>query len=520
MDRFIKLPSIEGGNLTASNNRLVFHLPEGTEYKIDDGFINVYTRVSTVDRVAAAGAALGKQGVHNLEFLYTGAEAKALKGEDFVKNARMRSRNQGILEDTRRVNVLNAMLSNFENSTEDEEGMRYTTAGQLYNKTQLKENIFREFYKEGTNKSVELLTPIRIPIKKVFRGISSLPYIPTSVVGGVDIEIELDLANITVQNPHEYPEDAETVAIPNTAPPPAPQTIDLVAGNYKICDDVPSAGAGQTTDTTKLTITAPFLELGYSPYYTGQLVQVNYFITGSGAAPRTQVYRIINEISFSNDKKITLTFDEGFDTSGTQNLAYEEIFVDITSPHIDYTTTYEYAEILIKEVVAPVPKEELGELIYRPFSTEEHSTGGGVSSYQKLFYCEPESVNLFVTFPEAGIISHILTTTGANDGTYRLSIDNVSLTNRDVRFHSPLHYDLLEKTFRNGELTIRNFDEKVVNCQSRTLTNRTGNGRKLQVVATPLPLKQSEKLVQVNLDTTANFNKMVLFKQLEKVIKL
>lgn len=516
MDRFIKLPSIEGGNLSASNNRLVFHLPEGAEYKIDDGYINLYTRVSTVDRVSAGGGLLGKQGVHNLEFVYNGDVVLPLEGELFVKNARMRSQRQGILEDTRRVNVLNAYLNHYEQSSEDVEGLRYTTPGQTYNKTQLKENIFREFYKEGTKKSVERLTPIRIPIKKVFRGVSSLPYIPTSVLGGVSVEVELDLANISVANvPHEYPQSLPDGTVPD---PAGGSDIVIPAGDYKICDDVSGA------DTTKLTITTPFPELGYSPYWVGQLIQVHFNKNAGGSF--TDVYRTISAISFSDDKKITLTLDEQFDTApAVAGDNFTSIHIEIDSPHIDYTTVYEYAELLVKEVATPIPREELGMLEYRPFSTEEHSIGSvaGVQNYQKLFYCEPESVNLFVAFGNH-LSSHIAGSDGVNDGTYRLAIDNVSLTNRDVEFHTPLHYDLHEKAFRNGELVIRNFNEKVIDQQKTKLTERlltvAGDAKKLQTIAVPLPVKQSEKLVQVNLNTTRPFNNLILFKQLEKVIKL
>ena len=91
-----------------------------------------------------------------------------------------------------------------------------------------------------------------------------------------------------------------------------------------------------------------------------------------------------------------------------------------------------------------------------------------------------------------------------NLSSYRLSLDNEPITNRDVEVKSGLHYDLLNRTFLNMGRQLRNNKEKLVK-NNNTEDENAGN-LDVRIIACPVPLQARQTQLGLELNGTGNLN--------------
>ena len=115
------------------------------------------------------------------------------------------------------------------------------------------------------------------------------------------------------------------------------------------------------------------------------------------------------------------------------------------------------AEIVLKQYPAGQMKMPS---LYRTMRVEPFNIPIGFSEFVANFQIEANCYNAYVVLPALG--SSSLMSTGKNVGSWRATIDEVDLTNVDVRisgdYPSTLYFDRLVDTFSNSQMQLRNLE--------------------------------------------------------------
>lgn len=254
--------------------------------------------------------------------------------------------------------------------------------------------------------------------------------------------------------------------------------------------------------------------------------------------------RLINEISYDDTtKQQTLTFDSNLVTGlpATKILTLVPVIGKDVSPIAPASTDVtsrlitgaklqvDMAEIVLRKLGA-VPKMP-AQLNYMSWSTEEFTSNGAQTNFQRMFQLEPNAVNVFMMFPSNDLFS-------IKDGfdNYRLRLGgpggNQDLTDRDVivggalgKQKDPLYYDRLSMTMLNAGYPMKSMLEQNMNVVVAEVANdndRRDDAGNLTIVANPVPATPYEKLLQVNMNFAAGngLTELALFKQVMRGVAL
>ena len=121
------------------------------------------------------------------------------------------------------------------------------------------------------------------------------------------------------------------------------------------------------------------------------------------------------------------------------------------------------AEIVLKQY--PVSPNSKMPQLYRTFKCQPFNINAGFSEYVANFELEPNVYNAYVVLPYPTDTSDLISY-GKNVFEYRVSLDDVDLTNVNVDFNptrpSTLFYDRLIDTFANSQMALRSLDGRAV----------------------------------------------------------
>lgn len=481
MSRFVKVPSNKAGPFTAQNNRVEFDLEMNSNYDLSKSYINFYCSVDTPDNVDTANPA-----VYLIDVTRSDNSEKVLTNIDLVKNCHMRSSKNGMLEDIRDVDNLKTTLREYTKSTTEQDSENYKQVGSRYsNVSGLKGSIFREIHKEGTVTSRNLVQPIRIRLDELF-SLGSVKFLPTDKLGRVRIHTELNLDKIELRNTELF------------------KFANREENTYLTMEDKSSA---QTVNS--FTTFDPVLLID-SPFWVGQKVQVK--ATASGGAPAiNNNYANIVSIIPQDDGTLQINLDRNLSTL-TSGQSYTDIQLVPVQPDTQNSTfTCEYAEMVVAEN-ENAPSMDV--LEYTTFTTEQFSAGD-VTNFQKIFQVEPNAVNLMVFTNDNSISIN-----GPEITNFRIRVDNVDVTDRNVEVQTPLYYDLIAKTLTNAGLPLKNLNEYALDSSERLLERQRQGANRLVSLMTPLNLTEREKNVQLNINSDQGLGQINLYKQVIRTINL
>lgn len=265
--------------------------------------------------------------------------------------------------------------------------------------------------------------------------------------------------------------------------------------------------------------------------------------TGAQTGTLTAV-RLIIEISYDDiTKQQTLTFNSNLVTglpaskvltlnpvNGKDVAVFAPATTDATTRLITGAKLQvDMAEIVLRKLGA-VPKMP-AQLNYMSWSTEEFTSNGAQTNFQRMFQLEPNAVNVFMMFPSNDLFS-------IKDGfdNYRLRLGgpggNQDLTDRDVivggalgKQKDPLYYDRLSMTMLNAGYPMKSMLEQNMNVVVAEVANdndRRDDAGNLTIVANPVPATPYEKLLQVNMNFAAGngLTELALFKQVMRGVAL
>jgi len=490
MDKIIKFNSVQGGPFTANQNLVDFHIPVEADdvYDLSKSYLNVITEIVSVG-----------DNPFNVYNAFVGIEDDAGSYEItspynsfLVKNFNMTCSNYGRLSDVRRSDLLSQTLNDYLLTEEEKKSGEYSSINNGSNHKYLYSSPWREMRSEGTVLSKNIDHGIKVPLSQL-DGIGDVTDV-CGKLGNLDFHFELNLDKLTTFTYQGEETRADEFG----------QEANTVFNNY---------APGAVQDWTTLTTTALFYSLDDSPYFVGQQLSLTAVSVGTGAPAIADVPFEITGIEW-------LRTTAGTDIAGALKLTVQGLpaltnadntFNTITCDGVDPDTLdiiYNKVElVLVKK--HPDTVEKCDGMTWNRWSTEQDN-GNGLTSFSKQYVVEPNANTLFVLFPDEGKLpSHNNAITDV-----LMRVDNVDLTNRIVKTKSPLYYDRLNMSLMNIGKQLKSLVEVNYNIANVSTSEAYSIPTNNTVVfANPLPITESSKLLQLNVNSTVGgLNKINLYK--------
>jgi hypothetical protein len=496
LNRYVKIASNQGGPFTQNSNNLDFDLDLDKVYNFDNSYIEIFSTVSTTIPTAAQATVLSDS-IGKVKSNIANDANICPQNVMLVKNCSIRSSNVGFLEDIRAVDTLRSTLRLYTQNSTSFNSENFKQIGSYVEKNNMKGLMFQELQKEGSVESKNVSAcPIRIKLSELFE-LGDMKEFSTRQQGLGRVRIHLEL------NPNTL------VIAPATA---NDQNPDLDSPDViKKFDTVLHTGRKDQI-TTSLTDGNVYKSLEYSPYFNMCMVKVNALGAG-GATNVVDEFRTVRSITLNNNGTLQLTLN-----SNIGPLQVGESYTNVTAEIVPADTasiTYDFAEMVVQEVSNPSMEQK--SMTYSTYSTEEVTVESQTSDLQRMFQLEPNAVNLLVMFPNSVL------SMAKNLDTFRMRVDNVDVTDRNIEKYSPLYYENLNNTFLSMGLPLRNLVESFRQNDERW-EDYTVPSDDDEIVLAGCPLYPSEnvKNLQLNIvsDAIPTFSKINLYKQIIKNITM
>ena len=514
MENFIKIPSVQGVFDTSGNKNLCdFQIPANSgSYDLSQSFINVNCKIDAQSTDAVTDDADAPDPVYNMGLVINESARETNAFETLinpanavlVKNARMVSA-KGKLEDIRRVDCLKSNLAVYSQDDENVNRNSYGLSNGAFQDSMPKQPL-NALVGEGDQLSEQRNHDIRIPLSAIFN-LGKTEVYDTSNYGHTKINLELNLDKLSAIN-------KTTAALANA------DVLGVAAnGNYTAIKDITNGAAaddGIGSANHALVTTATYQSIEDSPFYVGQRCDLGA-PNGSGDNTGTPYVVQIASIEMANN-----TTKQPNDAGGTTNhsgslvitltkaagygvLQNGENFTGITLTPKDPTS----APITVNniELVAKMSSEKESEPTqYLTYSVQEDSAPAG-DSISRTYHLPENTTNVYIMFNNP-IYSH-----EALD-TYRLTLDGVDVTNRDVKVGSALHYDLISQVYMNKGAVAGSVLERMYDANKNN--DAAGASQSIVIIMCPVKLKNSPTQLGVELNGTALSGKIIVYSEVVK----
>jgi hypothetical protein len=266
---------------------------------------------------------------------------------------------------------------------------------------------------------------------------------------------------------------------------------------------------------TTLTTKKSFNRLEDSPYFVGQSIAIEVGSKGD-TSPEPELFSLISGIEWIRTGvdvgKIRLSFDVPIVTFGNAGDNWTDIVVtgrDATS--LEFTA--DYVEIVLQESAEKVDMSK--GLTYSTLTMEEDN-GNGLTAFRQTYFLEPNCYNLWCILPNA---FNDLQSDLDNVTDWRLRVDGVDLTDRNVVKNSPLDNDRISMTMLNGGRMLRSLVNAIPvdNTQSKV----TFTSAQTKMICNPISMTADRKVLDVAVNAiSTGVNRFVLFKEISRTIKI
>ena len=560
MNRIVKLQSNEGGSFSSNVNRCSFDIPDGKYYDLSKSYINF---------IMSVPVEAGKGVVQPLLGMALDSGAPTDRDHWHPNSALVRhvkfSNEAGLVENIQRCDILSTNLKNYEMDDDGVQGGMYQNLFQVADPSGSIGGLFSEQHKEGSVVSRQLdRQPVKVKCSDLMNFWKNKQY-NANKYGRSRLEVEMNLQRlIPAQALGATKQGGGGAAFD-------PDSIKQWEDNGKKNNhfrDLSATFGNDNHTVKKIQISADgttsnvFNRLeDQNKFWVGQQITIKG--TATNAAPvvadlTTGVVRTIVAIEYDRGdgvgmkdvdptisvpkNSVTLTLDTGLVTAALTGAmtvtGIQCVGVDatISEPIVDF------AELVLEEIASPDMDGASAPVSYTTFSTEEFDTPI-TQNFHRMFYAEPEAITLYITSPSSGANGDdgSILSLQKNFNNYRLRIDNKDTSSRNielrigdgtagasVRTNDSLHLHKQMTALANSGKRSRNLLEKVLTTGGDPTKVGVYNGSGVPVsqsasvflIGQVLPRTQREKQVQVVINSPTSFGvqRLVLFKELERVI--
>lgn len=501
MDNYIKLNSVNAGPFNNQQNIVEFEIPQGV-WNLRDSYLQYNIPLASTDADYPILPC-------NLNWRDDDGNAVNYKVPNvaLIRDASIVCDRKGRIEDIRRVDQLRTNMRAFSKSCEVKESESYLAMNKfndLNNQGYNYDGIYSELNKTGDIESkMNDIVPVQIRLNDIF-DFCNTPEFDTTKAGNTRIRTRLNLDRLRAEElalslHWQYGGDAD----------------------IGLCED---NAFGGDRDNNDVAIKCKLKDESQWPYYVGQTVRVSATGAGGAASPANVTSRI-SDITFTREGAdagtLELAFVADWGAALTAGQSYTDITLDVIRPPAggpaspgqpDGVVNVQYAEIVLRQVARP---QGLDEISFNTYSTEQ-TQGGNAQVYRNLFQLEPESSNVMIMFPVNGLISQ-----NNNLSNYSLRLNNEDLIDdRSVEIGEPIYFDRLNLAYQNLGTGLNCLFGNVGTINQNVI----GNGRyaedtsNVQIIAQPVMASSNEKLLQVELNSSAgDIDKITLFKELPRI---
>ena len=498
MENFVKLQSTQGIFDTSGNKNLVdFQLPANSgSYDLSQSFINVNCSIETATTDAVDDDANAPDPVYNVGLVFNESERGTAnsfrslitpENAVLVKNARMLCA-KGKVEDIRKVDCLRSNLALYKQSDDNQVRNTYGLSNWTDSDSMPKQP-FNALHGTGVQGSEKRSHDIRIPVSSIFEMGKSTVW-DTSYYGHTKINLELNLQKLLVL-------DKTTATLADNR-----YLLRSATDKYTQMKDITSTGAGAVGDSNfSLVSKIVYESIEDSPFYVGQRCSL---AKGAGTGTLTPKVVQISKITHAIN-----TTKQPSDAGGTVDHA-GSIVIELTTTYGTMTAGQTLTGLTLTpkdktsapitinniELVAKMSDEtETEPTQYTTFVSQEDSAPVS-ANISRTYSIPPNTTNCYVMFNNPIYSSEEL-------DSYRITLDGVDLTNREVKVGSGLHYDLISQVFTNRGQAIGCLLEEMKNpLIVRGVASATEN-----MVVIMFPVKLKNATTQLGLELTANATK-------------
>ena len=482
MDNIIKIPSDQSVFDTSGNKQLCdFRIPSGMgNLDLSKSYIAVNLQPRTVSTAQPEGVFMNWVGVNastkepNLH-LPTSAV--------LVKNASAFSQSAGKLEDLRRVDILRHNLGyfkkNYEEQNDDIDGINAMNYRQFYKAQHYNEiNALGDVASRNSNKDV------RIPLKDVFNFCRTENY-DLSKYGNTKMHFEFNFdklePKLTFANGYN--------------------TKELRGGGsngdeFNKMDDQPGVGAAGSKVLTTLN---QYRDMVDSPWFVGQVVDVGFTGSVSGAGGSSALRRIvkIEQNLAAGNYKLLITLDAVFSAAAQD-------YSDITLENASNGGGDQTSSVTINkcELVAYVNNdpEPQSKLVYSTFIAQEDSYPAAASSHRN-YMIPPNTKNVYVIF------SKTIHSEEEDLESYRITVDGDEVVNRSVQVGGPIEQDLVSQVFMNNSEVVHDLSRlglDVFGTRGAATDQRSSaDNPEIQLIMFPVKYKAVGQIMNLELNAAA-----------------
>ena len=278
------------------------------------------------------------------------------------------------------------------------------------------------------------------------------------------------------------------------------QKLQAALPQYNALDNVPSAAVvpvGQTADPTSVQTTAKYTSVKDSPFWVSQKLSITCATGVAGAATFTRVHKILSIVH--NDGSQTVAGDKGklilnLDTTNLNaRLTAGQQLQGMTVVSVDPAVTFACDS---QDLVCSVMDGASGadSIDYSEYHLVEDNIASATNAIQRTYQIPPNTINCVVLFPSP-IYSHDFIST------YRVSLNNESLTTRDVEYGSAEHIDLLRKSAVNRGMKLKSSNEQLIKDNEQQ--GQAGSYLDIKSIQFPVPLSNATQLLDLEVTLTA-----------------
>ena len=553
MNSIVKINSNEGGNFSASNNRISFDIPEGKQLDLSSAFVNlVMSCPITAEEDTASGL-----GVYIPDIQLTnsaGASSGLLYSNNaLVRTAKLSSSMAGNIETIQRCDILTEVMSKYTKTQSQYKNNFYQQLIQPYNVSRSKGSIFCELHKEGNIQSRNVSRqPVRIKLGDLMNFCNTTQY-NTTKYGKTRLELEVNLDRISAASQVLGAGAANVDWVGTNAA--GAGGVGATAQNYGRLMNAQAGNGGvfgapvsvnlqtfyvsQDSGGTAIgnnCVPRVFNRLEDSPYYVGQKLKITgTYVKGTDPLARggdgvaIEVIRRITSIAYNRGDgstggggvsaagTIAITLNAPIEASGplTANGAYRNLVARGATCTFG-TVLCEYAELVVEEIAPQNLQPEPPSLQYITYKTEEIDCGN-VVNFQHNFMAEPNAMTMFITQPTDNS-ARLLGSFQNGVDSYRLRIDNKDTSSRQIvlrdsggavrsDYNDPLHLVKQTNALTNsGVRSMKNYAERYINIATNDGFESAKYVDSNFLIGQVLPLTNSPKNIQVNIECRAGEN--------------
>jgi hypothetical protein len=524
---FTLLPSVQGGPFNNYNKLVDIDTPQNVNIDMSQSFVQItlnFTPDLTKD-FGPGGSTFTITDFMNLDpqvgpilnaqIVNTGDATITPMNIDLIKNCSLRSSKKGVLEDIRRIDVLRHNMKEYTMTTAEKLSQVDSLLSPQQYSTMKYMTGLTELHKDGGVPSLYRDLHLRIPMTDLFE-LGSMTTLDTSNLGNLRTHLEFnDFSRISV------------IAKLLTTAADGDLEDQATQGNQFI---------------TKMEYTS----LEFVPYYVGQCV-VFTAEDSTGTPVQVNEKAVITNVSY--DTATALVSIE-LSWAGDSGLTYPLTDCKITEVDFDGVIGAITTETVQLSLCTNSASEKMDVLEYTTWSVEEYSQGPN-KFLNRVFELEPNCMNVFIMSNNASSSTNSLSQLYAVN-TYRMRLDGVDICDRDINIqkvppasdpsqtiffsYDGTHYDLLNKTFLNASIPLRNLTQLNLSRDGAPVALPTlppfALAKRLFLLAAPTPLTATQKQFQLNLTTRPDFlpgapndvyyniDNVILYKQVLKSIKL